>query len=663
MSVFVLHDFQKLDLEDLLGHVRQGERHVALLYCTGAGKSKMALCFGARGMAEGLFTHVVIAAPMNVIRDSFKFERRYDLVEDASGRYAPPELVTPRTVAVLRAYLSENGGRIARTSHEAMVALLGDPCLGKSMCDGKLLVIDEAHHAAPGNMLHTLREEWLVSGGAVLSMTATPWEDGREAVPKSIPARQRTLPRQMATGFAPEYLLNEVVVVKDAGAATDDDDTVCRPLDPEKTAAALVEHILGEERPKCILRIRNAGRAREDGRGGWRENHRVIKACANALSEAGLRVYVASKAHTDERDDEEGALNEAIKALNESILREVRRRAGARGIVLETREEGTLAEIREYESNVTDARDSCVDVIIGIQEVLEGFDWPLCSHVYFLGVPKSVVTLVQGIGRSVRSRKGFQHYSDYWAERSKVVFLAADPRSNKDQARVMLMACAYLSTFHQWSLIDALAPIFRKIEYTAISTDPLARVRQENAVERLMPTQAQMMSIHGLVNAAESFFREHVTVEAKWRPVAKAKMTIEYMQWRRSQGDKLIPEHSLRDVLHVLYFLSRSERKNELAEGVEREVEAGVDVVSATERVLDRLVEKFAMEVETYPSMAEEEMRKRIIALDARQIDDFGGAVIDFFRPPLSPEVSRRQREPRSLMDAARRGRRLGGVA
>jgi superfamily II DNA or RNA helicase len=55
----------------------------------------------------------------------------------------------------------------------------------------------------------------------------------------------------------------------------------------------------------------------------------------------------------------------------------------------------------EAEKNRTHAA-SAFDVMVGIQRVLEGTDWPVCSAVYCVGMPGSLNTAVQFLGRAMR---------------------------------------------------------------------------------------------------------------------------------------------------------------------------------------------------------------------------------------------------------------------
>src|SRR6202011_1504641 len=60
------------------------------------------------------------------------------------------------------------------------------------------------------------------------------------------------------------------------------------------------------------------------------------------------------------------------------------------------------------------------DVMVGIQRVLEGTDWPVCSAVYCVGMPGSLNTVVQFLGRAMRL-KG-EEYPAAQRDRARMVF-------------------------------------------------------------------------------------------------------------------------------------------------------------------------------------------------------------------------------------------------
>ena len=92
---------------------------------------------------------------------------------------------------------------------------------------------------------------------------------------------------------------------------------------------------------------------------------------------------------------------------------------------------------------------STFDVMVGIQRVLEGTDWPVCSAVYCVGMPGSLNTVVQFLGRAMR-QKG----DDYPAEqrdRAKLAFFvpcgggAALADLSIDHSRHALLTCCFLA--------------------------------------------------------------------------------------------------------------------------------------------------------------------------------------------------------------------------
>src|SRR5258708_35880000 len=58
--------------------------------------------------------------------------------------------------------------------------------------------------------------------------------------------------------------------------------------------------------------------------------------------------------------------------------------------------------------------------MVGIQRVLEGTGWPVCSAVYCVGMPGSLNTVVQLLGRAMRP-KGEDYPADQ-RDRARLVF-------------------------------------------------------------------------------------------------------------------------------------------------------------------------------------------------------------------------------------------------
>ena len=87
--------------------------------------------------------------------------------------------------------------------------------------------------------------------------------------------------------------------------------------------------------------------------------------------------------------------------------------------------------------------------MVGIQRVLEGTDWPVCSAVYCIGMPGSLNTVVQFLGRAMRL-KGADYPADQ-RDRARLVFFvpcgggAALADLSLDHSRHALLTCCFLA--------------------------------------------------------------------------------------------------------------------------------------------------------------------------------------------------------------------------
>src|SRR5262249_37715 len=102
----------------------------------------------------------------------------------------------------------------------------------------------------------------------------------------------------------------------------------------------------------------------------------------------------------------------------------------------------------EAEKNRTFAT-SAFDVMGGIQRVLEGTDWPVWSAVYCVGMPGSLNTVVQFLGRAMRL-KG-EDYPAAQRDRARLAFFvpcgggAALAELSIDHSRHALLTCCFLA--------------------------------------------------------------------------------------------------------------------------------------------------------------------------------------------------------------------------
>jgi superfamily II DNA or RNA helicase len=93
--------------------------------------------------------------------------------------------------------------------------------------------------------------------------------------------------------------------------------------------------------------------------------------------------------------------------------------------------------------------ESKYDVVVGIQRVLEGTDWPVCSAAYCVGMPGSLNTVVQFLGRAMRQKDA--DYPAAHRDRARLVFFvpcaggAALADLSIDHSRHALLTCCFLA--------------------------------------------------------------------------------------------------------------------------------------------------------------------------------------------------------------------------
>lgn len=614
MTKFSLHAYQSNDLVKVIRHYASGSPHVALVYCTGAGKTCMSLALASltRGGECGVhFTHVVFAAPTKVIRAEFDLDG-YVFV-DGGASYDPPTVVEDIN---LFEYLASPTRVVIRLCHKSLTnsaALETLLLLAKSDPDfaiGKLLVIDEAHHAGELQLLSKVRDLWLASGGSVLSLTATP--DGRPrsevAIARDVPRVTRTLARQMAAGLAPQTILSEVLIVDGQGET--DGDTAYAPVNTKKMAEKALLHMTNDsiEGPiKATFRLRNL---RDKAK-----NRAVLRTLATTFRTAGLRVFVASDAH--ENDPE-------IRLMNNDILAEVRRRTNKTG-------SGDVNELLSYENKCDRYRASCVDVILGINEVIEGFNWKFCSHVYFIGVPLALLTFEQFIGRATRNRMVYLDYPAHWKNTTKIVLLTAGEKSKVADAHTkqMLSVTYYLCTFKHWSLLGSLADVFETIPFET----PTQREEVADAIESLDTTsnRLRLHKIMAFLAKALSVFEKAVDVRRGLSPAEKASITVLYVNGLETGNEdtRLPPGEpgetvTKEEVLQAIIF-SRLESKDFTKERFKKRLSDGEEPVEAARGALQDVIDRFKDETEfTSEASAVAVEIAHSLLIDVASIDRFG---------------------------------------
>ena len=200
---------------------------------------------------------------------------------------------------------------------------------------------------------------WRERGGRLFFFTATPYRgDGRPVRLDGMRAFRRSLAEHMDEGFAPRHLDSEIVALGQPGDAI----TAAQFTGEEAPPSSYLDGLLAalgrrwseDGRPKAIVRVPPM----QGGRSGD-----LVRRLLLAFESQGARVLDATG---------------TAVADKQRFL--------------------TALEAERSRSYAT----SNIDVLVGIQRVLEGTDWPVCSAVYCVGMPGSLNTVVQFLGRAMR---------------------------------------------------------------------------------------------------------------------------------------------------------------------------------------------------------------------------------------------------------------------
>jgi hypothetical protein len=405
-----LHPYQA----EMLGQLGDG-RDTLLASPTGSGKTTIAAVAAYLSFAKGT-THAIIAAPQKQIEEGF-VECNGLAIHWPEGHKRKRPVVIPegfirslkpgdRMGRKILEYLADPApGYALACSHAALIAMLR--LIEEHALPGNLatttLAVDEAHHA-PAKELSNVVAAWQGRAGRLRFYTATPERaDGRVVATPGMVRIVRSLAEHMLEGFAPAEIVNELVPFRVGGdrvsAAEFTGEAVTQDAKRlRKLAQAIVARWEEDGRPKAIVRV-------PPMRGGCRP---LVELLDKLFAKAGARVVDSTGLGTGRQ--------RAFRAMLAS-------------------ERGRPFAASEF------------DVVIGSQRVVEGTDWPVCSHIYSVGIPGSLTLLQQLLGRATR-RKDDKHPS---RDAVKITFFYPTAgghsldRLSMEHSRQSLLVCVFLA--------------------------------------------------------------------------------------------------------------------------------------------------------------------------------------------------------------------------
>lgn len=414
-----LYGYQAVKIDSALRHICAG-RDVILEEPTGSGKTLQGIVILVLSMAiRRVLSHAIVIAPQRQIEEGF-LGRNGSMIRwpDGAARSRPIRIPDGfvraardgdrGSVQEILAYLANpDPGYVMATTHGAMTYLLRHhrDQLPASLAR-MMLFVDEAHHA-PAKGLSAFADEWAARGGRIAYATATPYRANGVAVRREgMVSLRRCQAEHMEEGYAPARVANEIVAYGRKGDKVTGGEFSGEVLTKNRSrqseiAGAMVSKWIEDGRPKLIVRVPPA-------KGG---SGPLVALLLKHFHRAGARVLSLAGVGRNRQQ-------QVIEALREEQARD-----GFAG--------------------------SQYDVMIGVQRVTEGTDWPVCSHVYCLGIPGSLGAVIQLLGRAMRKKQADHPLRDL----AKIAFFVpcagGDALENLaiEHSRHALLTCVFMADY------------------------------------------------------------------------------------------------------------------------------------------------------------------------------------------------------------------------
>lgn len=258
------------------------------------------------------------------------------------------------------------------SSHQAVARWYKDnPQLLPADLAGRILVVDEAHHASTRNSLGSFVGAWKAAGGTVIYLTATAFRTDGKTIMENAARFTLTLAEHIQCGFAPRNVkirshhlpVTARTVNQLAGVEKSSDDHA----DTVEVIADLHE---SDGNPKAVIILPSDSGVMAD-------------ALQTELGGRGVRVFNAVGA---------GKTKELMEVLQRE--RQADRYGGS-----------------EY------------GVILACARFNEGTDWAFCSHVYNIGLSYSFLLILQRLGRALRFKGKIDEYPEQHKDHAVFTFM------------------------------------------------------------------------------------------------------------------------------------------------------------------------------------------------------------------------------------------------
>jgi len=568
---------------------------------TGSGKTMQIVTLVAMQLGRR-FTHALISAPQEQIEHGF-VHRDYHRVEwSPHAGVAVPAVEVPEhiilasrrsdlgSVRQIRSYLRLQGplDHALACTHASLTHLSAEHL--PADLSGKALFVDEAHHASADG-LSQIVAAWRDRGGQLYFFTATPYRgDGRPVKLDGMKPFRRSLAEHMAEGFAPQHLDSEIVALGKPGDAITAGQFSGEDAPPRSYFDALVNAIshkwLDDGKPKAIVRVPPM----RGGSGG------LISGLKQAFETLGARVLDATGTGVADKE----RFLDALKA-----------------------EQGQNHARSRY------------DVMVGIQRVFEGTDWPVCSAAYCVGMPGSLNTVVQFLGRAMRLKA--EDYPAAYRNRVRLAFFVpcaggeALADLSLDHSRHALLTCCFLADHQVGQEWIVLREVRRGIEEAlGPRGESAAAADAENEADEPLDPE-----VRAEVELAMASAREQIVSNG-------GEPTLGEVVRRAAQNRPDLPEAALHrvaaEILAAQPGPSGDKTREKIHQEVARKLRIDPRIKKALEEVFAVVLKEFRA-VTLDDSAVLESVRRQVHGVTGGQMREFAQRLRDAAPRPLTEEM------------------------
>ena len=392
-----LRPYQQECFHYLFRCLTTGCKEVVLSGPPGSGKSLMGTYLVERVLNTRQFVSAVVVAPQRQITDAFIYSDDLDILpspESVPGRVS----VLCNIMVRAKQWFQVSKGR--RSQFRAHVRAVNpvqrtlvttqqavsrwfkeDQTLLPEDLSKCILILDEAHHAAIGNCVGAFTKAWLERGGTVVHMTATPFRrDDDILMGEFAPRYTRTLADHIESGeFAPSNVLIRSCPISMQATSVEQLAGGAMAYASPESSKQIVDLWEKDGHPKAVVIVPP------------KRSERWANRLMAEFTKRGVHVHNAVKGGV--------RVTCALKAL----LR-------------------TERLVKVY-------ADSKVEVILACARFNEGTDWPLCSHVYNIGLTHSFGLILQKLGRGLRFKGDIEGYPEQHKNTTVLTFLVPSASS------------------------------------------------------------------------------------------------------------------------------------------------------------------------------------------------------------------------------------------